>query len=246
MALADYGSATRTHRAAPAAGTRVDLVMESVRAHIADERLVPGDTIPGESEFALRCGVSRPVAREAFRSLASLAVISTGNGRRPRVAALDPSVLGTSIGHAVATDQMSFQQIFDVRRTIEARIVALAARLASERERTAIVAEARSMERRFAEPDLVREHDIAFHSLLARATRNPLFSLLVDGFAEVTRRTWSVAWQARPDDAARMRSVDTHVAIADAVARGEVARSAELMNEHFDHSLKALGAAGIR
>lgn len=229
-----------------AEGTRTERVIEAVRAYIARERLVPGDAIPGESEFALSCGVSRPIAREAFRSLAALAVIDIGNGRRPRVAAIDPAVLGTSIGHAVTTDQMSFQQIFDVRRTVEGRIVALAARLASDRERAAIMAEAEGMERRFDEPTLVREHDIAFHSLLAGAARNPLFALLVDGFAEVTRRTWNVAWEARPTDAERMRSVETHLAIGRAVSAGDVSQATRLMNEHFDHSLKALDAAGIR
>ena len=165
------------------ASSRVERVMDAVREHIRIEALQPGDELPGEASFAARVGVSRPVAREAFRSLAALAVVDIGNGRRPRVARLDPAMFGQVMGHAVATDQVSLQQIFDVRRTVERRIVALAARLASERERAAILAEARGMDEAFGAPARVREHDLAFHAHLARATRNPVFGLLIDGFS---------------------------------------------------------------
>lgn len=228
------------------AASRTGRVVDLVRAHIREGRLRPGDALPGEAAFALRAGVSRPVAREAFRSLAALGIVDTGNGRRPRVARVDSGVLGAVIDHAVTTDQMSPQQIFDVRRTVEGRIVALAAMRRAEEEARAIAEEAEGMRAAFDDPPAVMEHDLAFHRRLATASRNPLFALLIEGFAEATRQTWAVAWRARASDAERLESVETHRAVAAAVAAQDAGAAVAAMNDHFDHSVRALLAAGMR
>src|SRR3546814_18254605 len=50
-----------------------------------------------------------------------------GAGRRPSVAELDDDPFSRMIEHGVVTDQIDIQQIYDARRTIEARTAALAA-----------------------------------------------------------------------------------------------------------------------
>ncbi len=77
-------------------------------------------------EFAEDLGVSRTVVREALRALAALGIVDLGNGRRARVGTIDNDVLGLVLDHAVHTDQVAIQQIYDVRRTIEMRTVSLA------------------------------------------------------------------------------------------------------------------------
>ena len=47
---------------------------------------------PGEVELGLRYSVSRHTVREALRQLRADGVISTGRGRRPRLAAPDPVI----------------------------------------------------------------------------------------------------------------------------------------------------------
>ncbi|GAA4301577.1 UNVERIFIED_ORG: GntR family transcriptional regulator [Bacillus sp. AZ43] len=47
---------------------------------------------PGEVELGLQYSVSRHTVREALRQLRADGVISTGRGRRPRLAALDPVI----------------------------------------------------------------------------------------------------------------------------------------------------------
>src|SRR5678816_2250187 len=95
----------------------VHAAIEAVSSHIRDHRLRVGDTLPGETEFARTLGVSRTVVREAFGALAALRLVEVGNGRRPRVGALDGSVIGTSLDHAVATAQITTAEVWDVRRT---------------------------------------------------------------------------------------------------------------------------------
>jgi DNA-binding FadR family transcriptional regulator len=76
-----------------------------VDSHIHAQNLRVGDTLPGEAHFAAQLGVSRAVMREAFRSLAALKRIEVLNGRKPRVAAADASLLASTIDHALYTAQ---------------------------------------------------------------------------------------------------------------------------------------------
>jgi GntR family transcriptional repressor for pyruvate dehydrogenase complex len=145
----------------------------------------------------------------------------------------------------VHTEQISVQQIYDVRRTIESRIVALAAIRRTEAEAEAVVALARAMRDEAGEPDRLMERDLGFHQALAAACRNPVFALLVGAFQGVTRRTWPIGWRSRTSAASRERMLATHEEIAEAVAAGDPGRAAEAMSRHFDESVRALVDAGV-
>lgn len=229
-------------------GTSESLVsrtMQAINQHIHGAGLRPGQPIPSESAFALEMGVSRAVVREAFRSLAAVGVIEIGNGRRARVGGIDDTVLPIILNHAVLTDQVSVQQIFDVRRAIEQRTVALAALRRTAAEAEELVALAAAMERDFHTPERVKESDILFHEAIAQASRNPLFAVLVRAFRVITEKTWQIGWASRPTDDARRANVLCHQRIADAILRQNAKEAEALMAEHFDNSVKALLAAGI-
>jgi GntR family transcriptional regulator, transcriptional repressor for pyruvate dehydrogenase complex len=223
----------------------VEQAMQAVNNHIHDHKLVAGDAIPSEGAFAQRLGVSRPVIREAFRSLAALKLIEVGNGRRARVSDIEASVLGLMLDHAVHTDQINVLQIYDVRRTIELRTVALAAMRGTAREGEEIAAHAHAMRLNFSDPPAVMAHDIALHEAIGRASKNPLFSLIVASFSVVTRQTWSISWVSRPTDAIRMESIECHEAIAQAILARDPGAAIGAMAEHFDKSTQALINAGV-
>jgi GntR family transcriptional regulator, transcriptional repressor for pyruvate dehydrogenase complex len=223
----------------------VSRVMRAVNAHIRESGLKAGSPIPSEASFAARAGVSRTVVREAFRSLSTLGVIEVGAGRRARVGGINEGVLPLLLDHAVTTDQVSIQQIYDVRRTIEIRTVALAALRRSDAEAREIGGLAKGMDEDFAIAARVMEHDIAFHEAIARASRNPLFALIVGSFQVVTRQTWGIGWASRPTDQMRRDSVVCHKRIAEAIAARDAKAAEAAMAEHFDGSVKALLAAGV-
>jgi DNA-binding FadR family transcriptional regulator len=227
------------------AGSLVAKVVAALNAHIRAHRLAPGDALPGEGAVAAELGVSRAVVREAFRSMAMLKLIDIGNGRRPRVSAIDRSVLGMVLDHAVQTDQTSIQQIYDVRRTIELRTAALAALRRTPEEADGITRHAAAMRADFAEAAKVMEHDIAFHEAIADASRNPLFAVLVGAFQGITRQTWPIGWNSRATDALRMASVEGHEAIARGIAASDPRAAEAAMADHFDASVMALLGAGI-
>jgi DNA-binding FadR family transcriptional regulator len=217
----------------------------AITRHIRERDLVPGDRLPSEAALSKELNVSRTVVREAFRSLAAMRMIELAAGKRATVAILDHGAMGLMIEHGVHTDQIGIQQIYDVRRTIETRIVTLAALRRSDPEAEAIAALARAMREAAAEPERLMEHDLDFHLVLARASRNPVFALIVGAFQGITRQTWPIGWKSRTTAEARERMLGTHEEIAAAVVGGDPVRAAEAMGRHFDESVRALLSAGV-
>lgn len=229
----------------PRAMSLVDRLMADVCDHIRVHGLEPGAVLPSEAAFASRAGVSRAVAREGFRGLAALKLIDVGNGRRARVAQTDDSVFSLMIDHAVHTKQIRIQQILDVRRTIELRTVALAALRRSDREADDILGHAASMRANLTQAERVMDADIAFHEAIAKASRNPLFALLVGSFRVVTRETWPIGWATRFNQASQIENIDCHDAIANAIRDRDMRAAEAAMAHHFDSAIKTLVDAGV-
>jgi GntR family transcriptional repressor for pyruvate dehydrogenase complex len=227
------------------AGGRVGQVIAALHEHIRSNGLVPGDPLPSEGGLAAQLGVSRPVVREAFSSMAALKLIHIGNGRRARVSGLDRRVLAQVLDHAVVTDQITVQQILDVRRTVEMRTVELAALRRTNAEAAEITALAAAMRADVGVSERVMEHDIAFHEAIARTSKNPMFALVVDSFNFVTRQTWPVGWAARKSPDEHLKAIACHEAIAQAIADRAPRVAVARMAEHFDDTAKMLLAGGI-
>ena len=228
------------------AGGLVEHVVEAMQAHIRAEGLAPGDVLPSENAFASELNVSRAVVREAFRSMAALKLIDIGNGRRARVSAMDKSVLAVVLDHVVQTNQITVQQILDVRRTVELRTVALAALRRSERRGGGDCRPRRRHARRLCrghprhgarhrlprgDRRRVEEPDVRADRRLVPCRHPADLADRLDGAADRCRP----ARQCRPAtrrSPARFSSATT-------------ARAEAKMAEHFDNTVKVLLAAGI-
>ena len=226
-------------------GGLVEDAIGAITRHIREHDLMPGDSLPSESSLSRELNVSRTVVREAFRSLAAMRIIDLAAGKRATVASLDHGAMGLMIEHGVLTDQIGIHHIYDVRRTIETRIVTLAALRRSEAEAAEIAGLARRMRAQRAEPERLMESDLDFHLVLARASRNPVFMLIVGAFQGITRQTWPIGWRTRSTAEAQDRMLCTHEEIAAAVAGGDPARAVLAMEQHFDESVRALLSAGM-
>ncbi|WP_308813907.1 FCD domain-containing protein [Sphingomonas sp. GV3] len=218
-------------------GSLVDQAVRRVRQHIRERDLKVGDTLPGEGQFAADLGVSRAVMREAFGALAALRLIDVGNGRKARVGAIDGSVMAASIDHAVATAQITTAEVWDVRRSLELRTVALAASNRSDADAVEITKHAREMTASDGDVDRLIGHDIAFHQAIARAGGNALFHQIVRSFEQLMRIAVPTAWNTRSTPAERDAVLIIHCQIAEAVADRDAQSAEALMDAHFAKSI---------
>ena len=221
----------------------VNRAVRTVRDHIRGSNLKVGDTLPGEGQFATDLGVSRAVMREAFGALAALGQIDVGNGRRARVAAINGTILASSLDHAMATAQVSTTEIWDVRRTLEIRTAELAARHRSDEDARAVLDHAAAMVAAGEDLNQVTSHDIAFHQTIARASGNALFLQIVRSFEALMRSAVPTAWHTRQTRAQREDILALHGMLAQAIADRDATAASGLMDSHFDKSIADLFAA---
>lgn len=224
---------------------RVSATVGAITQLIRTSELGPGDQLPSEATLSRDLNVSRTVIREAFRSLAAMHLIELSVGKRATVAELDYAALSPLIEHGVHTEQISVQQVYDVRRTIEQRTATLAALRRSDDQGREILAHATAMKANADNPEIIMEHDLGFHLAIAKAARNPVFTLIVGAFEGVTRQTWPIGWRSRKDKTEQAFMLDLHESIAEAIVAGDPQRAADLMTKHFDESVRSLLVAGI-
>src|SRR6185437_15166729 len=155
-------------------------VVAYVRDHIARRGLRPGDPLPGETELARALGVSRPVVREASRTLVALGAIATAPGRVPRVGGMQSRTLRQVFEHAIVTGQADARQVLEVRRGIEIAMAGQAAERRAPEDVTRLAALSDAMGARLHDPEAFVALDIDFHLALAAATENPFYVVLVE------------------------------------------------------------------
>lgn len=225
--------------------TLVQSAFRSIMDYIRQRDLRVNDVLPSESELVKLLGVSRTVVREALGALAALRLVNVGNGRRARVGTLDESVLALTLEHAVRTEQASVQQIWDVRRALEQRTAALAAMRRTEAESAQIIELAKGMRNAHGDLPLQTHFDIELHIAIARASRNPMFTLLISSFKLIMEQTCPIGWRSRQTEAERLQIFDQHERIAAAIAAQDPEMARQAMTEHFDLSVRALINSGV-
>lgn len=224
----------------------VERAMKHVRGFIRDNELMPGDVLPSENALAEQMGVSRPVAREALRGLATLRVLDIGNGRKARVAMPDASSLSVILDHTSYSGRLSIQQILDVRRTLELRTVSLAALRRSDADANELLSTVQQMfDALEKDQNAVMELDIRFHEIIAGASGNLLYSILIDSFRVITRQTWAIGWRSRGTLQNRTENIRCHERIATAIMAQDPVRAEAAMNDHFDSAVTVLLRAGV-
>ena len=215
----------------------VQTAIDAVTRHMRESNMRVGDTLPGEGYFAERLGVSRAVMREAFQALAALKLIDVANARKPRVGALDGSVIATSLDHAISTAQIKVIDVWDVRRTIEVRTAMLAAANASAAQAERIVDLAERLEAEDEANAQTTDTDIAFHLAIAEARGNQLFHQIVISFVPLMKVAIPQAWGTRQTADQRRDSVDRHRKLAQAIRGRDVDGARQWMSAHFDESV---------
>lgn len=223
----------------------VERAIVDVRAYMRENQLRPGSPMPSETAMAAKLDVSRTVAREAFRALAALGILEVGTGHRARVAAPDAAPLSMILDHTVMMKQLSVQQVLDVRRTLELRTASLASLRRTDAQARELRQIVEDMFNALETPEAVMELDIRFHELIAQASGNSLYGIIVGSFRVVTQETWHIGWRSRATLENRTDNIRCHQKIAEAIGSQDPELAEAVMTEHFDSAVNVLLRAGI-
>ena len=210
---------------------RVDLVGEVVqRLRERDSRRTLGSR-PGPSArrnvgFGIWCFPDRRPRGDANAPGEGLVEVS--QGKHPRVKPVDAQQLVESLGTFLQRSQRSLLSLTEVRRPLETEIAALAAsratpsHIAALEETVVQMSAAESLNAQIAA-------DMRFHELLALATGNPVFQLLLQALTHLLYQSR----QRTIAGAGIHRAVVGHRAILDAVKARAQETSRQAMAEHL-------------
>ncbi|KQT85406.1 FadR/GntR family transcriptional regulator [Aurantimonas sp. Leaf443] len=209
-----------------------DVVYGQILTEITSGHLKAGDKLPSEAELWMRFGVSRPVVREALLRLQSDGLVLSRRGVGTFVSK-QPSTRLTEL--ADSSELSRFLRAFEPRIVLETEV----ARLAAERRTRSDIDRAReaieALRRAIAAGDLGQEQDIAFHDAVAQAAGNDFFGDLLNGLRTPVTQTMNIGLElARGRSAGRrLRIIEEHTRILDAIAAGDGDAAASYMKYHL-------------
>lgn len=222
-------------------------VVERVEHWIVSSRQPAGARLPSERDLARRFAVSRIVVREALGRLEARGLVEVRAGVGSFVAEAQAASVAASLSLYLSRSEVGLEHLFDVRLALEPAMAAAAARSADEDAIAAMFATVdltdgivRDLPH---EPDAIESYawaDLEFHQLLAQASDNPLYDVLlaplIDRLLDVRRSGALLPGAARKANAG-------HRKVLDAVAAREPERAAEAMRGHLHYVKELLDAA---
>ena len=179
-------SVTKHDEEAPRGAERV---LTFFRDRLLSGELKAGDRLLGERELALALGVSRPVLREALRSLAMLGLLDIRHGRGAYVRSADASVLGQALTLCLAPEPNILDDVLQARIAIECQAIRLACARASERDLQAIAAILDTLVDSLDDPERGGGADYAFHLAIVRASDCAALMKIYEAISPLLKRS---------------------------------------------------------
>ncbi len=213
-----------------AAATLSAQIVAHVRDALFEKSLKPGDFLGTEKEIAARFGVSRIVARDAFRSLQALGVIEikVGKGGGARIARGDPRLFADALAVQLGLTGVSAREILDAQRAIEC----LAAELAAENATTADLSHLKGLLAEGAKVMSDREAytraSLRFHLAVAEASHNRVLVAQLQSLHYVS-------WPSRNRTLTRpvaKHILEVHRELVDLIEARDAAAARRLMDDH--------------
>jgi GntR family transcriptional regulator, transcriptional repressor for pyruvate dehydrogenase complex len=213
--------------------SRSDQVRDQLESAIRRGEYAPGDRLPSERELTEMLGVSRVSVREGIRSLEAIGLLEVRHGNGCFV--LDPARrTGRELGRWLDLHRGEVIELLLVRAPLDE----LAAGLAADRQDTDALAAVHAAHEAFIEEvqreegpnvDKLSDLDIAFHVAIARAGGSDLLYDLLDDLHKHLRESRKAGFEPEGSPA---RAAREHVAIVDAIDRGDTRAARRAVSKH--------------
>lgn len=205
-----------------------------------------GDKLPTESELSRAFGVSRPIVREALRSLAVLGVLETRQGGRCYVTDLTVARLMAPLRFVIALDAASVVALHEARVMIEGALIRAAATRMDTRAAAQLDAMVEAGFSLTRDPVGFRLLDQQFHRALNQLGANPFLEVTAQSLYELGMDYRRAASET---PGVIDRSLAEHKVIVDALKQADPDAAARAMLTHLTSihqtTLDAMRRAGV-
>jgi GntR family transcriptional repressor for pyruvate dehydrogenase complex len=213
-----------------ASGDRVSELVTHLEQQILSGNLAPGDQLPSERKLSDDWDVSRSVVREAINRLASLGLVRSVHGSGTRVEAPNGRPITQGYQRLLRQGEVELVHLAQVRLPLETTIAGLAARHRTDEQLARLDRTQDVLAQPRGSLEAQVQADLEFHAVLAEASSNPLFGLVLAPIQalliESRRRTLG-------RHGARV-ALEHHGVILDAVRRRDEPAAVEAMRRHLE------------
>jgi GntR family transcriptional repressor for pyruvate dehydrogenase complex len=194
-----------------------DGAIARIRELIRSGALPPGSKLPPEPQLAAELGLSRNLMREAVKALVVARVLDIRRGDGTYVTSLEPGLLLEGLSAAVEMLRgETLLEVSEVRRLLEPVATALAATRITDADLHELRQHLKAMRDCRDDPQLLTEHDAAFHRTVTLATGNATLVSVLEGISSRTLR--GRVWRGLVDEHTADRTIAEHEAIYAALA----------------------------
>jgi GntR family transcriptional repressor for pyruvate dehydrogenase complex len=216
--------------------TLPEQVASQIEEMILNESRVPDDKLPSERELSARMGVSRNVVREATRVLLSRGLVEIRPGNGTYIRALSSSDASKPIGRLLRLRSgNTFGRLHEVRGTLEVEIAGLAAERATPEDIQRLEQALEGQQLNSDDPEKFTRFDLEFHSALAAATHNELYSLLLEPITDLLLEFRLAAYEFDKHHAVE-GGLNHHQLLLDTVRAGDAEEARQVMRDHLNQT----------
>lgn len=208
--------------------TRDELAQE-LENDIVSGRQDVGSKLPSERQLADRFGVSRPVVREALRTLVERRLVEIHPGRGAFVRDAQSSDAASQMGMFFRRKQVTARDLVEARSMLESHAAELAAARADRSDLDLMRQTLVDLEGAIDVVDQAR-CDLAFHYAVTRASRNPVIESM---FAAVAQPMVELMLRSLIDPEVRNEALGFHYDIVAAIAANDGPRARYAMTDHI-------------
>lgn len=216
--------------------SRVDEVVDTIDQWIVKGDLLANETLPSEADLAVQFRVSRTVVREAVRLLYERGLIEMVHGRRHRVKPPVPEIPALQMQRFIHRRGATIKDLMEVRLSLEVSIAGLAAQRRTEKHLSAMRSCIEEQSRAQTLDDQVAQDGI-FHQLLAQATGNSVYELVLDSMRVLLVESRRLSLQASVGGKCNEIAVARHTQILEAVDASNVKLAEAAMFTHINSSI---------
>lgn len=186
-------SETQTVESLHAEGRASDAIVDQIQQRILTGELAHNTALPSERDLMERFSASRTVIREAVATLASRGLLEAKPRYRPIVRKPGYDTALNSVGSIV---QLMLQQQGGVESLFQSRVfvergLARDAATSANRDDIAALKEALAANKAaMTDSDAFFRTDVAFHGVLYRIPRNPIFPTLHSAYSSWLKPHW--------------------------------------------------------
>lgn len=209
---------------------RVAHVVDHLEQQIFSGTYKPGDLLPAERDLSAELGVSRSVVREALGKLDSLGLVQRRQGSGTRVSPPSNTPVLKGFQRLFQAGGIDLNHLTEARLPLEITMIRLAAIHRTDDHVTRLEQQQAILQNEQSDVETHLRADEAFHAILAEASGNPMFGMLLEPVQYLRHEPYR-----RSYDKYELRQAHAeHQAILDAVRQRDPDAAEKAIRAHLE------------